>query len=262
MYPGCARLFLSWTGFSICIAPYLELMLNEIRQCRDCSAHRIEKLIELWGAHSMSCCALSFIRSFSPFMIGRFSNAFRGVTISEVFNPRAFQKESLSDDHQRESHPVSPSSPSSLPRSSPSQSNPLPSSQPSHVPSQRQFNSQQFSSQQQLNSQLASFQPLLPPAGLLSEVYEKQRRFGEEPYTPVTNYDLNEAHRNKDSYDFITDCDMLLKNVEEGHLNSEEKPRPFEEETIPRGELVFPEETSHSQHRRSHDHGRRSHSRY
>ena len=210
----------------------------------------------------MSCCVLSFIRSFSPLMIGRFSNAFRGVTISEVFNPRAFQKESLSDDHQRESHPVSPSSPSSLPRSSPSQTNPLPSSQPSHIPSQRQFNSQQFSSQQQLNSQLASFQPLLPPAGLLSEVYEKQRRFGEEPYTPVTNYDLNEAHRNRNSYDFITDCDMLLKNVEEGHLNSEEKPRPFEEETIPRGELVFPEETSHSQHRRSHDHGRRSHSRY
>ena len=243
-------------------------MLNEIRQCRDCSAHRIEKLIELWGAHSMSCCVLSFIRSFSPFMIGRFSNAFRGVTISEVFNPRAFQKGSLSEDHQRESHPVSPSSPSSLPRSSPSPSSPLPSGQPSNVPSQRQFNSQQqlnsqqFSSQQQLNSQLNSFQPLLPPAGLLSEVYEKQRRFGEEPYTPVTNYDLNEAHRNRNSYDFITDCDMLLKNVEEGHLNSEEKPRPFEEETIPRGELVFPEETSHSQHRRSHDHGRRSHSRY
>ena len=221
----------------------------------------------------MSCCALSFIRSFSPFMIGRFSNAFRGVTISEVFNPRAFQKESLSEDHQRESHPVSPSSPSSLPRGSSSPSNPLPSSQPSNVFSQRQFNSQQqlnsqqFNSphqlnSQQLNSQLASFQPLLPPAGLLSEVYEKQRRFGEEPYTPVTNYDLNEAHRNRNSYDFITDCDMLLKNVEEGHLNSEEKPRPFEEETIPRGELVFPEETSHSQHRRSHDHGRRSHSRY
>lgn len=244
----------------------------------------------------MSCCALSFIRSFSPFMIGRFSNAFRGVTISEVFNPRAFQKGSLSEDHQRESHPVSPSSPSSLPRGSSSPSNPLPSSQPSHVPSQRQFNSQQqlnsqqhlnsqqqlnsqltpsqqqlnsqqFNSphqlnSQQLNSQLASFQPLLPPAGLLSEVYEKQRRIGEEPYTPVTNYDLNEAHRNKDSYDFISDCDMLLKNVEEGHLNSEEMPRPFEEETIPRGELVFPEETSHSQHRRSHDHGRRSHSRY
>ena len=260
-------------------------MLNEIRQCRDCSAHRIEKLIELWGAHSMSCCALFFIRSFSPFMIGRFSNAFRGVTISEVFNPRAFQKESLSEDHQRESHPVSPSSPSSLPRGSSFQTNPSPSVQPSHVPSQRQFNSQQFNSQQhlnsqqqlnsqqhlnsqqqlnsqQLNSQLNSFQPLLPPAGLLSEVYEKQRRFGEEPYTPVTNYDLNEAHRNRNSYDFISDCDMLLKNVEEGHLNSEEKPRPFEEETIPRGELVFPEETSHSQHRRSHDHGRRSHSRY
>lgn len=53
VYPGVLTYSSSYIGFAICIAPYIELMISDIRNCSDCSSHRIEQLIELWKTHSM-----------------------------------------------------------------------------------------------------------------------------------------------------------------------------------------------------------------
>ena len=52
-YPGVYISSTSSKGFAVCIAPYIELMIGDIRNCSDCSSHRIEQLIELWRTHSM-----------------------------------------------------------------------------------------------------------------------------------------------------------------------------------------------------------------
>ena len=129
-------------------------------------------------------------------MIARFHNAFKGVTITETFNPSSF----------RHSSPP------------PTASNPL----------------TKFS--------------FLPPAGIMSEVYEKQRLRGIPLYTPVTEDDLYEVCREmkKEEQAFTNDCDALIGDVENGRIGStlSEGVRRFEEESIPQGELIFPDEVS------------------
>lgn len=129
-------------------------------------------------------------------MIARFHNAFKGVTITETFNPFSF----------RHSSPP------------PTASNPL----------------TKFS--------------FLPPAGIMSEVYEKQRLRGIPLYTPVTEDDLNEVCREmkKEEQAFTNDCVALIGDVENGRIGStlSEGVRRFEEESIPQGELIFPDEVS------------------
>ena len=92
---------------------------------------------------------------------------------------------------------------------------------------------------------------LLPPAGIMSEVYEKQRQRGIPLYTPVTDDDLNEiCNGMKGEKHFTSDCDALIGDVENGRIGStlSEGIRRFDEESIPQGELIFPDDASFHDH--------------
>ena len=74
-----------YPGYATCLEPYIEVMLSDIRNCPDCSAHRITKLIQLWSQHALWMRRVIVISRFASSVIRRFENAFNGVKITQRF---------------------------------------------------------------------------------------------------------------------------------------------------------------------------------